>query len=425
MTLQSRPKVPGLNRTIPPEETLRRARPVAQRLGVTRVSDITGLDRVGIPTFSAIVPDSADLISVYTGKGLQRVAAHAGALMEAIERQSALRAQPPRTEASFTDLARTSAVVHPSEIVTALGEHYRDDAPQEWVSGFDLLRHEPVFVPAVTAGYRWALRLPPALRYSTTHGLAAGNCLEEAVAQALCEWIERDAWTIAELLCHWRPRAIWETLHRSDPGVDFVDDQRRFPLLDLAGVGGAVEALLTRFHRAGLRPLVREITSDIGVPVVLATVAADEVHGFPQVHLGVGAHPDFRIAAARALTEAAQSRCGDIQAVREDIEQSDSEIVAGHTRRAAFIDRRRWILGEAADNATVRHSLPAHDDVLDDLHLLFTRLRNAGIQRVIVVDLSPPDTGLHVVRVIVPGLETWIVDQGRLGARALEAWKRA
>jgi len=64
--LKSALKTSG-TRTVSPEETILRAKPLAERYGVTRVSDITGLDRVRIPVFSAIVPRSGDFISVYSG----------------------------------------------------------------------------------------------------------------------------------------------------------------------------------------------------------------------------------------------------------------------------------------------------------------------------------------------------------------------
>ena len=81
-------KVDGIQRFIPAAETVISAASVAESLGVTRIADITGLDRVGIPVYSAIVPDSADNLSVYNGKGLRPVDAKAGALMEAIEQAS-------------------------------------------------------------------------------------------------------------------------------------------------------------------------------------------------------------------------------------------------------------------------------------------------------------------------------------------------
>ncbi|MEI8003584.1 MAG: methanogenesis marker 1 protein, partial [Methanothrix sp.] len=58
------------HRALPPEETLRRAEAKLPAAGITRVADITNLDRIGIPVFSSIRP-MADrgAISVYNGKG--------------------------------------------------------------------------------------------------------------------------------------------------------------------------------------------------------------------------------------------------------------------------------------------------------------------------------------------------------------------
>ena len=425
MNLRSSPKTSGLSRTVTPDETVRRVRPLARRLGVTRLSDITGLDRVGIPTFSAIVPDSGDLISVYTGKGARRADAKAGALMEAIERQSALKARPPIVQATFQEVRRRAPTVDPRSLVTALAEDYSERSVYEWVEGYDLLNDCAAFVPAAYAGYRWThLCRPSPLRFTTTHGLSAGNCLEETVSQSLCEWIERDAWTLAEISCHWRPRAMLEAITHRDPGIDLVDDLERFPCLSLDGIGEPVGQLLCRFQAAGLEPVIRNLTSDLGIAVVLASVAADEVPGFPQVHMGIGAHPDLRVAACRALTEAAQSRCGDIQAVREDLEQADGTSVSGHTRRVAFIDRRRWILGRST-SLDLWRNVPdyRHHDIVDDIRLMLARLRAAGIQQAVMVDLSPPDSGVVVLRAIIPGLETWVIDHGRLGERAASQFR--
>src|SRR5262252_8777288 len=92
LSLHSVPKIaPRVSeRTVPSSETLSRAKHLASAKGVSRLSDITGLDRVGIPVFSAVVPKSEDTITVYNGKGLTPLDARIGALMESIERQTAL-----------------------------------------------------------------------------------------------------------------------------------------------------------------------------------------------------------------------------------------------------------------------------------------------------------------------------------------------
>lgn len=426
--LQSRPKSHG-TRTVSPEETIRRVGPLARGLGVTRVSDITGLDRIGIPVWSSVVPKSDDFLTIYSGKGSRHADARAGALMEAIERQAVLRSRPGTVTASAGELRAHSRLADPEQILTALAEHYSDTAPYEWIEGFDLLASRPTFVPAASAGYCWThLEHGSPHALTTAHGMSAGNCLEEAVAQSLCEWVERDAWTLAELGSYWRRRALVEVSRGRDPGDDFDDDVDRHPCIDFCGIGEPVEGLLRKFRAAGLHPVVRDISSDLGIPVVVASVAADEVPGFPQAHLGVGAHPDLRVAAARALTEVAQSRACDIQGVREDLAPPDGDGgakgVVVHTRRVRHVDRRRWLHRPSSTfrawHAIERHE---HDDILSDIELILARLLRAGIQQAVVVDFSPPDAGIAVVRLLVPGLEAWIADRGRIGHRAAAQWR--
>jgi len=78
------------HRAMPPEETLKRADAKLPAAGITRVADITNLDRIGIPVFSSIRP-MADrgAISVYNGKGATPTEAKVSAMMEGLERYSA------------------------------------------------------------------------------------------------------------------------------------------------------------------------------------------------------------------------------------------------------------------------------------------------------------------------------------------------
>ena len=70
----------------PPETTLTIAREFAHSLGVSRVTEITRLDRVGIPVFASIRPDSA-FLCVNAGKGITRIEAEVSALMESLSMQ--------------------------------------------------------------------------------------------------------------------------------------------------------------------------------------------------------------------------------------------------------------------------------------------------------------------------------------------------
>ena len=78
------------------QDTLTKIIPICIKIGVTRISDITFMDRLYIPNYSAILPGTEDIIWVYSGKGTTKSHAKAGALMEAIERYSSLPSTYPR-----------------------------------------------------------------------------------------------------------------------------------------------------------------------------------------------------------------------------------------------------------------------------------------------------------------------------------------
>jgi putative methanogenesis marker protein 1 len=415
-------KVDGLQRTVPAEETLRQAEQPARALGVTRLADITGLDRVGIPTYCAIVPRSEDGISVYTGKGIRPVDAKVGALMEAIERQTALHARPATLQGSYDCLRNEYQVLDPVTLAEPVSHEYSEHSEYSWVWGRDLVSNEPVLVPASFAMYTWAVDpCRPCFELSTSSGLASGNCREEAICHALCELIERDAWTLAELGAHYLPGARHKLLG-NEASVSTQDDFEFLTSLDAVGEPG-----VELFREAGMFPLFHEITSDLGIPTIFAAVADETISGFPMVHCGVGTHPNAHVALTRSLTEMAQSRCVDIQGVREDLlpPGSPESKFALHTRRVSAVNRNMWCLRESAVSKSI-HELPSFQstDLRSDLEHIVARLAACGLRQVIVVDFRSEHSHFAVVRVIVPGLESWVTDRGRVGSRALSFWKR-
>ena len=74
----------GSSRAIEPTTLLSGVTPLLASAGITRLANITGLDRIGIPTFSAIRP-GASTLSVSAGKGVTVDDARASAAMEALE----------------------------------------------------------------------------------------------------------------------------------------------------------------------------------------------------------------------------------------------------------------------------------------------------------------------------------------------------
>ena len=419
---QSSQKVDGLDRVIGASETFARLRGIGNTLGVTRIADITGLDRVGIPVYSAIVPSSEDGISVYNGKGLRPIDAKVGALMESIERQTALKTRLPYIEATYRQLSQHARTLDPWKINQALFEDFTPESPCCWVRGTDLFSEEEVWVPAHLAGYLWN-DVPHGSPFtvSDSNGLASGNNRLEAVYHALCELIERDAWTFAELGASMLPAARRQVIGGRSPGQS--DDLEHCPCVEIPGEN----ELFRAFQEAGLALQVRDITSALRVPAFVASVADESIFGFPMAHAGFGCSSNAHVALRRAITEVAQSRCVDIQSVREDIVDSRApkETFSLHTRRIAAVNRRSWVLGESRIRrpfeAIESHSF---DDLNQDVRWLMKRLEAAGLAEAIVVDFTPACTTHSVVRVIVPGIELWASDHGRVGPRAVEFWRQ-
>src|SRR2546430_12106626 len=70
----------GVVRAVPPAQTIERMMPLMPIVGVTRIAEVTHLDRVGIPNYVSVRPRDVRGISYYNGKGTTRIAAKAGAM---------------------------------------------------------------------------------------------------------------------------------------------------------------------------------------------------------------------------------------------------------------------------------------------------------------------------------------------------------
>jgi len=438
MQLNPAPKVygEGIHRVTTPEKTFRRIKPLMGALGITRLADITGLDYCNIPTYSAVVPASHDILSIYNGKGTTKIQAKVGAVMEAAERHAASHLRRDFIYATYQELSETQTVLDPQAMRIALHPYYDKDKVLAWMEGFDLLQQCTILVPAELVGYNISGQFGHVCyALSSTNGLASGNTLEEAICHALCELIERDAWTIAELLSHWLPLARYQnqSQHLGQPTLqkhtksELWDDVERYPNIDIEQTTSPIRTLVQKFRRAGLKPLIKNITSDLGIPTILVTIAEQAGPALPRAHFGLGTHPDVRVALIRALTEVAQSRAVDIQGVREDIALSgEQNSGVAHTKRVSTINRRSWYhLPSPHVQAFVDIPTYPHGDVREDIYFMSSRLRDAGLEQIIVVDVTEPEIGIPVVRVLVPGLECWSVDRTQIGQRALQQWQIA
>ncbi|MEO9295157.1 MAG: YcaO-like family protein [Nitrososphaera sp.] len=437
LELESRKKwtVNGTSRIRPAQETLQKVIPLSKKIGVTRLADITDMDVLGIPNYSAVLPGTEDYIWVYSGKGPTKEHAMASALMESIERYSSLPSGGPRkfVRASYGELARKHKVLHPDDIVEPVRFEYRNDMQMDFMPGFDIAgnNQEIIMVPASIALFRYNPQ-PPAVNpfsYFHTNGLASGNVIEEAVCHSLCEVIERDAMSIAELRASAIPFHVLRTIVHSlnSAGVKvppiqsdrFVDDPGIFPEVDISDVDfEPVRKLLSRFEKAGIPLIIKDITSDIGVPTFNASSIEWVTHDYGYLAEGHGTHPDARIALLRAITEVSQTRAANIQGARDDLRK----IRYGENNTD---DRRAWQFMPSKKKIKFSEvKTYFNEDILDDIKFILGRLKTVGLGRAIIVDLTNPDLGIPVVRAIVPGLETFKITKSVMGMRARACFRQ-
>jgi len=409
------------------QETLSNILPICREIGVTRVADISLLDKLRMPNYSVVLPGTEDTIWVYSGKGQTRSDARASALMEAIERFSSLHSYGSYHSKRFIrgtheELSKSyRKVLHPAEVVEPISPHYdHHNTILEYLLGLDLLMNEEVLVPAELALYKYTptVQINSAFMYSHTNGLASGNVIEESICHALCELIERDAVSIAELCASSIPYNILETIKSLNQNLadldEFVDDSTIFPDVDIRNDCNA-----NKFSDAGISLLVKDITqTDIGIPTFIASSIEWITHDYGYFALGSGTHPDASIALARAIAEVSQTRAANIQGARDDLKKIRYNESDG-------LVRRKWQFMTSStmtnrDHTVNLSNIPSfkNDDILDDINLITRGLKRAGLKRAIIVDLTQPGIGVPVVRAIVPGLETFEVTKSIMGGRA-------
>ncbi|MFQ5959312.1 MAG: YcaO-like family protein [Alphaproteobacteria bacterium] len=395
------PKVDAGERSVTVAETYARVRSVARRVPISRVADLTPLDDLRLPAYSAVTPLARDL-KVHNGKGATREAGRVSAMMEAIERVSAERALAPTVVASYEELERRGPLppVDPLAFDIPADTAYRPDARFSWVRGRELLTGQDVMIPVDL------VITPPAegiLRDVDTNGLASGNIHLEAVVHAICEVVERDAFS--------------QILFIAQFG-DLEKHASAVALIDLRTLSAQALEWAERIARAGLQLDVLDITSDVGVPTFHALLLdpyypAPGGERGPRRFFGSGTHPDPDVAVFRALSEAIQSRLIIIQSARDSY-----NLLRTQPRAAPPAPR-----GQRAESPRRRSFSDVRGfktlDLRADLEFLLARLAEAGVPQCVAVDLTHPSWSIPVVRVRIAGLSSYSVNKRRVGPRCL------
>jgi YcaO-like protein with predicted kinase domain len=388
----------GTHRWIAPIDTLKRSRRLQEPLGITRAANVTGLDCIGIPVVMVCRPNARSL-AVSQGKGLDLEAARASGLMESIELYHAERITLPLKLASFNELRCLHDVARIDGLPLISISAFHPNRTLLWIQGIDVFNSMPTWVPYELVHMNYTVPFPTGSGcfVMSSNGLASGNHALEAVSHGLCEVIERDAVTLFRFRSG-REQAEMRVI------LDSIKDPD-------------CRSVLEQYKRAGVTVGVWDATSDVGVATFRCVILDADPNPFRQLGPveGMGTHPVREVSLLRALTEAAQGRLTLIAGSRDD----NGRTRYGETRDPGLVQRARERLSQPAVRRFDETPTYVNDTFEEDVKLLLDRLRHVGLEQAIVVDLTKPEFGVPVVRVVVPGLETYHHVQGYVpGLRA-------
>lgn len=389
----------SFDRTVPAARTVERLMARRKAYGITRVSDITGLDDLGIPAHSAFRPRFVSSASVHSGKGLTAAESLASALAEAIEVDCCERYRPTdAVRGSLAALRRHYPMADLPPHAVPGGRGVPEHVDLDWVFVDDLLALDQapgrVLIPLefVQQGHA----NPDArvlFQTMMSAGIASGNILAEALSHAISELIERDS--VAIFL--FRAKYLRDEL------------RGRYSTIETSGLPLSAQRLVERVRAADRRLALVDATTDVGVPTVICriTTADGAVCG------GFWAALSAESAVLRAITEAAQTSTANIQGAREDLTPLTRDPRLHERAFGLESSRARELFADPSTRSVTFASLPSryHEFIDQDCDVLLEALRSAGIRHVDVADVSDEAcVDFRVVRVIVPELERTRLD---------------
>lgn len=357
---------------------LARLGPVAEAAGITRLADLTGLDRIGLPVFQAVRPMARSL-AVALGKGCDPGTARLSALVESIElhRAEHLVATGPCRMADRYEAAAWSQIQPAARDVV----RFDPSRKRHWIGGHDLIGGDRIGVPFDLVNMDFGRPVAPDL-WQSSNGLASGSDRAEAIISGLLELLEREA------------LERWYVLPRT---------ARRATRINLASIDDRrLRAMLARITRAGLRLIIWDMADAIGVPAfqcVLIEMQSAATLILPP-GIGTACDPDAATALMAAIGEAAQARIMFIAGARDDLSLDDYRDPAG--RRLGVV---RETLAFEPDGVRPWRGAPviAAGDNRALVDWLVSRCAAAGATTLACVDLDEGMDGLATVKMLAPG----------------------
>jgi ribosomal protein S12 methylthiotransferase accessory factor len=362
-----------VDKLVSPRETIREVRENIEETEVDLLLRTLRIDtgRLGIPVYLSLCgTDAVRTIGTkkQMGKGCTPEQAEASALMELVERYSFFRfiKNGHFLETPYCNLQEEALAFRyiPLSVYDPDPQDERnrlcfEGLPMRWAWALDITHEKEVLVPI-----DWFYLI------HEFNGSAAGNSLEEAILQGLCEVVERH---VSSTITHHKlktPTINPKTM--SNP---------------------AAQDLLNKFKREGIEVYLKDFSLNTGIPTVGAL--AYDPSTFPDSSeivftAGTTTHPEKSV--IRALTEIAQL-AGEF---KHKTSYRPTLPKFSHLEEA-------WYLTSTSNVVDVS-TLPnlSNQDFFQEIQSCISTLQKIGLD-VFAVDVTHPEIGIPAVYIIIPG----------------------
>ena len=363
------------DKVFPPEETVRRFKEKLKHIDLDILENVVRIDngRLDIPVFFSIC--GADALSAIgtkkqMGKGATPAQAEASAVMELAERfsffsfcntpshffQSTYR-EVSDPKIPFEHIAQS---VHDESDELPIIREIFEALPLNWTWAYNLTTGKEVQIP-----FDWFFTI------NEFNGPSAGNCVEEAVLQGICEIVERH---VCSLVSQNRIRV---------PGIH--PESAKDPM---------VREMLQKYQRAGINLYLSDFSLDTGIPTV--GVMGYDPSTFPQkseIVWTAGTTPCPEKALSRALTEVAQL-AGDFN--------TSANYIASGLPKFTSLEEAKYIM--APETHIEMKDLPdiSNNNIKREIENCIQALSRKSME-VYLINTMHPKLGVPAFYTIVPG----------------------
>ena len=363
------------DKIVPPEKTVERIKNKLDEVDLDILKGTLRIDngRLNIPVYVSVCGEDAKAVTgtkKQRGKGATSNQAEASAVMELAERFSFFTFCNTPDNFVVDTYANIKDKAIPFDMIAKSVHDESEDLPRarkifetlslKWTRAYNLTRQQPVWIP-----FSWFFTI------NEFNGPSAGNCVEEALSQGICEIVERH---VSSVISH---NKLSVPAIRPESATD--------PM---------VLEMLQKYKKAGIQLYLSDFTLDMGIPSVGAM--AYDPSTFPEkseIVWTAGTTPDPQKAFSRALTEVAQL-AGDFN--------TDANYVASGLPKYNTMEEAAYIT--AVDQMKDISELPdiSDDNIKVEVENCIAALSERGME-VIVVDTMHSQLEVPAFYTIIPG----------------------